>query len=173
MEQQAAQFSWTHMGAAVVMMVIMAFFTTGAVEVAKDFFYYAVIGSSRVKYHLRRTVHLVTNPFRYPDKRIVVTYEEPQAEATFFSETASKLIAFFVALWLCFAVDYGAIDDIVQYGVHAKGTLAIYTDYVFTASIIRLGAVQVYDLLAMLTEKLLAAKELARRLTAEPVGGGQ
>lgn len=143
------QFSWAQMGMSIILMVIMAFFCTGGVEVFKDVYYYWLC-----------FITSFANHFRTPEKKKTVTEEN-----RYFSETSSKFISFGIALWMCYVFDYGAINDIVQYGVKAKGLLAVFTDYVLTASIIRLGAVQVYDLLAMLTEKALAAKALAQKLS--------
>jgi len=156
MQEQVAQtfgsqFSWTHMGQGIILMVLMAFFCTGAVEMFKDVFFFWVT-----------TINTIANKFRkkfgYPLKILA-------KEDKFFSDTTSKFIAFAVALWVCYAIDYGAIKDIVQYGEKAKATLAMFTDYIVTASIIRLGAITVYDMIAMLTEKLLAAKALAQKLS--------
>jgi hypothetical protein len=144
------QFDWSQMGLSIILMVIMAFFCTGGVEVFKDVYYYWLC-----------FITSFTNRWRTPDKKKIVTEEDK-----YFNETASKFISFCIALWMCYAFDYGAIDDIVQYGVHSKGSWAIFTDYILTAAIIRLGAVQVYDLLAMLTEKAIAAKALAQKLTS-------
>jgi hypothetical protein len=141
------QFNWSQMGLSVILMVIMAFFCTGGVEVFKDVFYFWLV-----------LVNKIANKFRAVRKVI-------SPETNVFSATASKFIAFSVAFWMCIVFDYGAIKDIVQYGVEEKGKWASYTDYILTASIIRLGAVQVYDLLAMLTEKAIAAKALAQKLT--------
>ena len=148
------QFDWSQMGISIILMVIMAFFCTGGVEVFKDLYYYWLCVTTSLLNH-----------WRTPDKKRIVLEEDK-----YFSETFSKFISFSIALWMCYAFDYGAIDDIVQYGVHSKGAWAIFTDYVLTAAIIRLGAVQVYDLLAMLTEKALAAKALAQKLAlSDPI----
>jgi hypothetical protein len=142
---------WSQMGLSIVMMVIMAFFCTGGVEVFKDVFYYWILFINSIANKVRKA-------FGYP---VVILQDENK----YFSATASKIISFGIALWMCIQFDYGAIDDIVQFGVRSKSPLAAYTDYILTASIIRLGAVQVYDLLAMLTEKAIAAKALAQKLT--------
>lgn len=147
------QFNWSQMGLSIVLMVIMAFFCTGGVEVFKDVYYYWLC-----------FITGFTNYWRTPDKKKTVTEENK-----YFSETTSKFISFGIALWMCSVFDYGAIKDIVQYGELAKVFSARWTDYILTASIIRLGAVQVYDLLAMLTEKALAAKALAQKLTEQKV----
>ena len=144
------QFSWNQMGLAIIIMVIMSFFCTGGVEVFKDIYYYWLL-----------TTTGFLNHWRTPDKKKVVVEEDK-----YFTETTSKFISFGIALWMCFVFDYGAIKDIVQYGELARSFWASWTDYILTASIIRLGATQVYDLLAMLTEKALAAKALAQKLTS-------
>lgn len=141
-------FDWAQMGLSIVLMVIMAFFCTGGVEVFKDVFYYWLVFFNGI-----------VNRFRTPDKQVAVKEDDK-----YFTETTSKFISFVIAFWMCIVFDYGAISNIVQYGVRAKGDWAVYTDYILTSSIIRLGAAQTYDLLSMLTEKALAAKELARKL---------
>lgn len=145
---------WAQMGLSIVMMVIMAFFCTGGVEVFKDVFYYWILFINSIGNKFRET-------FGFPIKTL-------QEEDKYFSATTSKMISFAIAVWMCPIFDYGAIDDILQVGVHEKSLWAAYTDYILTASIIRLGAVQVYDLLAMLTEKAIAAKALAQKLTTQP-----
>jgi hypothetical protein len=154
MEQgaQGIQFSWTEMGQGIVLLVFMSFFVSALVEVAKDALYYWL-----------KLANGFLNWFRVPANKAQIREEDK-----FFSETASKMLAFIVALILCIAIDYGAIAKIVQYGQHARGAWAIGIDYLATAAIIRLGGVAVYDLVAAMTQKLLAAKALAAQLVQNP-----
>jgi hypothetical protein len=149
----AAGFDWNALALSVILMIIMSFFCTGGVELFKDIYYYWLLVSTSI-----------ANRYRTPDKVKIVKEEDK-----YFSNTTSKFISFLLAFWMCIAFNYGAIQDIIQYDVHSFGWLAEYTDYFLTASIIRLGAIQVYDLLAMLTEKALAAKRLAASLTATTI----
>jgi hypothetical protein len=146
---------WQAVSLAVVQLVFMAFFCTSLVEVVKDLYEW-----------LRKRTNGIANKFRAT--KITLTQEQLAI-----SEAATKWFAFALGLWMCIALDYGVLHDIIQLGEDARKGQAAIVDYLATAAVLRLGAKGAFDAVSMLTTKMLAAKALAKQLTAPDVKATQ
>jgi hypothetical protein len=135
---------------AVFQLIFMAFFATGLTDVAKDIYTW-----------IRQSLNGFANKFRISK----VTLTEDQL---YLSGGAAKFLAFAIGIWMCYALDYGALANIIGLGDKARQGQAALIDYMATASIIRLGAGGTFDVLTMLTTKLQAAKTIAAQLVACP-----
>jgi hypothetical protein len=135
---------------AVFQLIFMAFFTTGLLEVFKDVYAWLI-----------RSRNSFANKFRTTK---VILKEEDE----YISAEATKFVAFLLGIWMCYALDYGALANIIGLGDRARQGQAMWLDYLATASIIRLGAGGTFDALSMLTTKLQAAKVVAAQLVNSP-----
>jgi len=68
------------------------------------------------------------------------------------------ILQFAIALFACYAFDYGAMARIIQAGVKVRGSLAGWFDYFGTAALVSLGADWGYDFFAKQKAKLKAIK---------------
>ena len=60
-------------------------------------------------------------------------------------EAITRLLNFAVAAFACWAFDYGVISRVVEIGANARQGIASFVDYLGTASIVRLGAVAIFE----------------------------
>lgn len=141
---------WGKLSVSIFQLIFMAFFTTSLNEVVKDLYAWFV-----------REKNALLNRFR-------VTKVTLRESDEWISGEAMKFIGFILGIYMCYVLDYGALSDIIQLGVRARGNQAMWLDYIATGSLIRLGASGVFNAIETLATQLEAAKITASKLVAAP-----